>query len=72
MLAFHADYAGGEITPQPGEIEDARWFGLKALPDLPAPVSIASRLIHAGIAEIRKGTDDQAPDARFDPRNNAL
>ncbi|MBK9394444.1 MAG: NAD(+) diphosphatase [Uliginosibacterium sp.] len=72
MLAFHADYAGGEITPQPGEIEDARWFGLKALPDLPAPVSIASRLIHAGIAEIRKGNDDQAPDARFDPRNNAL
>lgn len=54
MLAFHADYAGGEITPQPGEIEDARWFSLNALPELPAPVSIASRLIEAGIAELRQ------------------
>lgn len=54
MLAFHADYAGGEIVPQPGEIEDAQWFGLDRLPDLPAPVSIASRLIAAGILELRQ------------------
>ena len=53
MLAFHADYAGGEIVPQAGEIEDAQWFGLDRLPELPAPVSIASRLIAAGIAELR-------------------
>jgi len=54
MLAFHADYAGGKIVPQPGEIEDAQWFRLDALPDLPAAVSIASRLIEAGIAECNK------------------
>lgn len=54
MLAFHADYAGGEIVPQPGEIEDAQWFRIDALPDLPSAVSIASRLIDAGIAEINK------------------
>ena len=53
MLAFHADYAGGEIRPQPGELEDAQWFTLDRLPDLPAPVSIASRLIAAGLAELR-------------------
>jgi NAD+ diphosphatase len=72
MLAFHADYAGGEIRPQPGEIEDARWFGLEALPELPAPVSIASRLIQAGIAEIRQEKGDPVAMACFDPRNNGL
>lgn len=72
MLAFHAEYAGGEIRPQPGEIEDARWFGLEELPELPAPVSIASRLIQAGIAEIRQGKGDPVAIACFDPRNNGL
>jgi NAD+ diphosphatase len=52
MLAFHAEYAGGDIVPQAGEIEDARWFRFDQLPDLPAPVSIASRLIAAGITEL--------------------
>lgn len=59
MLAFHADYAGGEISPQPGEIEDAGWFSLDRLPDLPYPVSIAHRLINAAVAEIRH--DASAP-----------
>ena len=45
MLAFHADYAGGEIVPQPGEIEDAQWFRRDALPLLPSPVSIAWNLL---------------------------
>ncbi len=53
MLAFHADYLSGEISPQVDEIEDARWFSLDALPELPAPVSIAARLIAAGISELR-------------------
>ncbi|MEN3112852.1 NAD(+) diphosphatase [Uliginosibacterium paludis] len=55
MLAFHADYAGGHITPQADEIEAADWFGVDALPGLPSPVSIASRLISDGIERIRKG-----------------
>jgi NAD+ diphosphatase len=55
MLAFHADYAGGDITPQPDEIEAADWFGLDSLPGLPSPVSIASRLIADGMERIRKG-----------------
>lgn len=47
MVAFFADYAGGDIVPQPGEIEAAAWFTPDALPVLPDPVSIARRLIDA-------------------------
>lgn len=50
MVAFFADYAGGEIVPQPGEIEAAAWFLPAALPQLPEPVSIARRLIDAALA----------------------
>jgi NAD+ diphosphatase len=53
MIAFVADYAGGDITPQPGEIEAADWFAIDALPRLPNAVSIARRLIDATVAELR-------------------
>ena len=53
MIAFICDYAGGQLTPQPGEIEAAQWFTLDALPVLPNPISIARRLIDATIAQIR-------------------
>ncbi|MCC7548642.1 MAG: NAD(+) diphosphatase [Burkholderiales bacterium] len=55
MIAFNCDYAGGELTPQPGEIEAAGWFRLDALPVLPNPISIARRLIDATIAQMRAG-----------------
>lgn len=51
MIAFFADYAGGTIIPEPGEIEDAGWFLPDALPLLPDPVSIARRLIEATLAD---------------------
>ncbi len=47
MIAFFADYAGGEITPEPSEIEEAGWFPRSALPPLPDQVSIARQLIDA-------------------------
>ncbi len=53
MIAFVADYAGGEITPAPGEIEDAQWFSIDALPKLPSKISIARRLIDGVVAEMR-------------------
>ena len=53
MIAFVADYAGGEITPAPDEIEDAHWFALDALPKLPNRISIARRLIDGVMAEMR-------------------
>lgn len=47
MVAFFADYAGGQITPDPAEIEAADWFSLDALPLLPEPISISRQLIDA-------------------------
>lgn len=45
MLAFFADYADGELKIDPTEIEDAQWFNLKKLPEIPSEVSIAGQLI---------------------------
>jgi NAD+ diphosphatase len=47
MVAFFADYAGGDIKPDPVEIEAAAWFSLSTLPALPDPVSISRQLIEA-------------------------
>ena len=51
MIGFTADYAGGEIRPEPGEIEDAGWYRADDLPQLPPKVSIARRMIDAFTAE---------------------
>ncbi|SUX53952.1 NADH pyrophosphatase [Chromobacterium vaccinii] len=53
MLAFTAEYDGGDIRPQEGEIEDAGWFDIDALPMLPTPISIAHHLIAHGRELIR-------------------
>ena len=45
MIAFTADYAGGQLTPEPGEIEAAAWYAPDQLPQLPPRVSIARRMI---------------------------
>ncbi|MDF1758747.1 MAG: NAD(+) diphosphatase [Legionellaceae bacterium] len=47
MVAFTAEYLSGEIIMQPDEIEDARWFNIKKLPELPAMPSISRRLIES-------------------------
>ncbi len=53
MVAFTCHYLAGEVVPQPGEIEDARWFPMHALPALPHPVSIARQLIDATVTRLR-------------------
>jgi NAD+ diphosphatase len=56
MIAFFADYDGGAIRIDGAEIEDARWFNienLENLPRLPARISIARKLIDAAIGEMR-------------------
>jgi NAD+ diphosphatase len=50
MIGFTARYAGGEIRPQEGEIEDARWFTRDDLPLLPFRASIARSLIEDFLA----------------------
>lgn len=51
MMGFTAEYVGGEIVPQPGEIEDAAWFPVTALPPLPPTFSIARRLIDEAVTQ---------------------
>src|SRR3712207_6333858 len=51
MIGFTAEYAGGEIRPEPGEIEDAGWYRPDDLPGLPPKVSIARRMIDAFVAD---------------------
>lgn len=53
MLAFTAQYAGGDIVPQAGEIEDAQWFDIDSQPLTPASHSIASWLIRHTIDQLR-------------------
>ena len=52
MIAFHADYAGGEIQVDGVEIADARWFSVDALPNLPGKISISRQLIESALAEL--------------------
>jgi len=53
MIAFVCEWSEGEIRPQVGEIEDAKWFEVLQLPKLPSKISIARRLIDAVSAQIR-------------------
>lgn len=45
MVGFEARYAGGELTVDETELEDARWFARDAMPKLPPPISIARALL---------------------------
>jgi NAD+ diphosphatase len=54
MVAFVARWAGGEIVPQAGEIEDAQWFALDALPDIPPRFSIAGHLIRDTLETLKQ------------------
>jgi NAD+ diphosphatase len=45
MIGFTATYAGGEVRVDTTELEDARWFSVHALPNLPPPLSIARFLL---------------------------
>ncbi|MCG6910860.1 MAG: NAD(+) diphosphatase [Deltaproteobacteria bacterium] len=45
MIAFLADYAGGEVRVDGTEITEARWFRREKLPGIPPRISIARQLI---------------------------
>jgi NAD+ diphosphatase len=53
MLAFTARWTGGDIVPQPGEIEEAGWFPIDALPGIPPRFSISGHLIRDTVAAMR-------------------
>jgi NAD+ diphosphatase len=52
MIAFTAEYAGGDVTPDGVEIEEARWFDIGQLPKLPPRISISRRLIDTVAAQL--------------------
>ena len=50
MIAFTAEYAGGQVRCDPNEIAEARWFGPgDPLPQLSPPQSISRALIDANL-----------------------
>jgi NAD+ diphosphatase len=51
MIGFTADYAGGELSTDPTEIEDADWYPADDLPELPPKVSIARAMIDRFVAQ---------------------
>ena len=57
MVAFTADYAGGEIRPDGVEIEEARFFDAEQLPQLPPSISISRRLITTICARLARGEE---------------
>ena len=57
MIAFTARWLAGEIVPQPGEIEDARWFDIDALPGIPPRFSISGHLIRDSVERMQQGLD---------------
>ncbi|EAQ63441.1 phosphohydrolase [Marinomonas sp. MED121] len=45
MTGFLAEYDSGEITPAPGEIEEADWYPINDLPQIPSAATISGQII---------------------------
>ena len=53
MLGFHAEYDGGDIVCQEGEIADAQWFRADNLPQIPPKTAISGWLIQEFLDELQ-------------------
>ena len=58
MIGFTATYAGGEISLDDSEIEDAGWFTVNNLPRIPGKISIARKLIDWFLAKQGRFDED--------------
>ena len=58
MIGFTATYAGGEISLNDSEIEDADWFTVNNLPRIPGKISIARKLIDGFLAKQGRTFED--------------
>ncbi|MCX7121791.1 MAG: NAD(+) diphosphatase [Gammaproteobacteria bacterium] len=59
MIGFHASYLAGEIKIDEKEIEDAQWFDIDNLPELPQKLSVGRALIDSYIATFQHSTEPQ-------------
>ena len=57
MIAFTADYASGDVRPDGVEIEEARFFDVGQLPNLPQGISISRRMIDTVAAKLARGEE---------------
>ncbi|SUZ76587.1 uncharacterized protein METZ01_LOCUS29441 [marine metagenome] len=56
MLGFIAEYESGDIEPEPEEIEEADWYDIDQLPNVPHPgISVAGELIQYYSEQVRAG-----------------
>jgi NAD+ diphosphatase len=51
MAGFIADYVAGDIVCQPNEIEDAAWFSVHKLPQIPPLATLSGQMIAAVVAQ---------------------
>ena len=56
MIAFTAEYVGGELKPDGHEIVEANWFDFSNLPQLPPRISIARALIDDVVLRMRNAS----------------
>lgn len=54
MVAYTAEWQGGEVVPQEDEIEAAGWFDIDALPGIPPRFSIAGHLIRDTVEAMQR------------------
>ena len=54
MLGYKCKYQKGEIVLNDKELEDARWFNIKELPNIPPDTSISGQLIRSYIEDHSK------------------
>lgn len=53
MIGFTGSYASGDIVIEEKELDDARWFHVDELPELPSGMSLSRQLLDAWIASRR-------------------
>jgi NAD+ diphosphatase len=53
MVGYQARYVAGELRPDQRELDDAAWFHVDALPEIPPPLSLSHQLIMAWVRSLR-------------------
>jgi NAD+ diphosphatase len=54
MLGYFCEYESGEIKIEEAELEDAKWFKVDDLPNVPPKLSISGQLISSYLEDRSK------------------